>query len=73
MKPNRHKMALLTWSVVYPLITVLIATLDPVVDALPMPLRTLILSAIMVPVMVYVVMPAVTARFAAWLRPPAVD
>ena len=73
MKPNRHKMALLTWVVVYPLITVLIAMLDPVVGVLPMPLRTLVLTAIMVPVMVYLAMPRVTAHFGAWLNSQAHD
>lgn len=68
MNTNRHKLALLTWTVVYPLITILIAALDPVVGALPMPLRTLVLTAVMVPVMVYLAMPAMTARFAGWLR-----
>ena len=68
MRPNRHRMALLTWAIVYPLITVLVATLDPVVGALPMPLRTLVLTAIMVPVMVYLAMPAATGRFATWLH-----
>ena len=65
--PNRHKMALLTWAVVYPMITVLIAVLDPVLGAVPMPLRTLLLTALMVPAMVYVVLPFATARLNGWL------
>lgn len=68
MIPDRHRMALLTWLVVYPLITVLIALLEPLLGALPLPLRTLVLTGIMVPAMVYVAMPFAMARFAAWLR-----
>lgn len=66
-QPNRHRMALLTWAVVYPLITTLLAVLEPLVGGLPVPLRTLVVSAILVPVMVYLAMPAATSRFRNWL------
>ncbi len=65
--PNRHKMALLTWAVVYPMITLLLAVLEPALGTMPMPLRTLLLSALMVPAMVYVVLPFATARLNGWL------
>ena len=65
--PQRYKMAVLTWFVVYPMITLLLAVLDPVLGTLPMPVRTLVLTLIMVPAMVYVAMPFATARFRAWL------
>ncbi|WP_422037301.1 hypothetical protein [Roseibium sp.] len=67
-KPNRHKMALLTWLVVYPMITVLLAVLEPVLSNAAMPLRTLILSLIMVPAMVYGAMPFATTRLSRWLN-----
>lgn len=64
----KARMAILTWAVVYPLITGLLAVLDPVLTGLPMPLRTLVLSAIMVPIMVYLAMPAATSRLSNWLN-----
>ena len=67
MKPNRHKMALLTWLVVYPLITTLLALLEPLVGSLALPLRTLLLSAIMVPAMAYLALPFVITRLNGWL------
>ncbi len=67
MTPNRHKLALLTWAVVYPMITGLLAVLEPVVGSLPTPLRALVLTAVMVPGMFYVAMPFVTARLRYWL------
>ena len=67
MKPNRHKMALLTWLAVYPLITVLSALLEPLVGNLSLPLRTLLLSVVMVPAMVYLALPFVTRRLDGWL------
>ena len=71
MIAGRHRMALLTWLVVYPLITLLLALLEPLLGALPLPLRTLVLTGIMVPAMVYLAMPFATARLAVWLRPDA--
>jgi antibiotic biosynthesis monooxygenase (ABM) superfamily enzyme len=67
MGTNRHRTALLTWAVVYPLVTGLLAVLDPFIGSLAMPIRTLVLTAIMVPVMVYLAMPIVTSRLADWM------
>ena len=67
MKPNRHRMALLTWLLVYPLITLLLAGLDPLLQDLPLPLRTLAVTAVMVPLLVYLALPYATARLRAWL------
>ena len=64
-----HKLAFLTWAVVYPLITGLLLVLEPMLDGLPVYLRTLLLTAILVPVMVYLAMPFATRRLASWLRP----
>ena len=67
-KPNKHKMALITWLVVYPMITVLLAVLEPVLSDVAMPLRTLVLSLVMVPALVYGAMPFATARMNGWLN-----
>ncbi|MEM7569191.1 MAG: hypothetical protein AAF337_05290 [Pseudomonadota bacterium] len=61
--------ALLTWAVVYPLITGLLLLLEPFVSGFALPLRTLILSSIMVPLMVYVAMPAARNLAGPWLDP----
>lgn len=65
--PNRHRMALLTWAVVYPMITVLLVLLEPVLGGVATPVRTLLVTLIMVPAMVYVAMPFATSRLAGWL------
>ena len=70
-RPGKHRMALLTWLVVYPMFTALLAVLEPVLSEAAMPLRTLVLSVIMVPAMVYGVMPFATARLQAWLTEPS--
>ncbi len=65
----RVRTAVVTWLVAYPIITFLLATLEPVVVGWPMPLRALLLSAIMVPIMVFWALPAATALFKEFLSP----
>jgi len=67
MTTRKHKTAILTWAVVYPLITTLLAVLEPLLGSLPMPLRTLILTVIMVPVMVYLAMPLASRLAGRWM------
>ena len=69
--PPRHKMAVVTWLAVYPLITGIFFVLGDLLLRPPLGLRTLILTAIMVPTMFYVVMPTMTRLFARWLYPSA--
>lgn len=65
---RKHRTAILTWAVVYPLITTLLAVLEPLLGGLPMPLRTLILTVIMVPAMVYLAMPLANRVAARWME-----
>lgn len=64
---SRLRLALVTWAVVWPLITGLLLALDHVVADLPVPLRTLILSGLMVPIMSYAAMPLALRALRAWL------
>lgn len=52
--------ALLTWIAIWPLITALLLFGDPYLAGLPLPIRTLVLTAILVPLMSFVVMPRLT-------------
>ena len=67
--PSRHRMAFVTWAAIYPLITLILALLGPWLLTLPLPLRTLVLTAVLVPAMTYLVMPWVTRRLRPWLYP----
>ena len=62
---SRARGALLTWIAIWPLITGLLLIGDPLLAALPLPLRTLVLTAILVPLMSFVVMPRLTR----WANP----
>ena len=60
MAPRRYRAALLSWLAVYPTITVLLAASEAALHGLPLPLRTLIVTAIMVPTTAFVAQPLVT-------------
>ncbi|MEW2219843.1 hypothetical protein AB0939_11125 [Streptomyces sp. NPDC006990] len=56
--PSAHRRALITWIAVYPTITVALGVLGPPTATLPLPVRTLILTLIVVPVSAYALIPA---------------
>jgi len=67
--PKRWKIALLTWIAIYPTITILLAVMNNILDKIDlMPIRTLILTLIVVPFMVYLIVPFLQKRFAKWLE-----
>ncbi|MBD0691692.1 hypothetical protein [Streptomyces sp. CBMA123] len=55
--PSVHRRALLTWLAVYPTITTAFLLLGPYLGNLPLALRTLVMTALVVPVVVYALMP----------------
>jgi antibiotic biosynthesis monooxygenase (ABM) superfamily enzyme len=67
--PPRHKMALVTWLAVFPLITVISTVLQNWLAPLPIPFRVMVVTAIAVPTMTYLLMPQMTRLFAGWLYP----
>jgi len=68
--PARFKMALVTLLAIYPLSTVLNLALGVLLAWLPLLLRSLVLSALLVGLMTYLVMPWMTSIFAPWLFGP---
>jgi antibiotic biosynthesis monooxygenase (ABM) superfamily enzyme len=65
--PSRYKVALLTWAAAYATITLILALLGPAMAPWPLPLRTLVLSVLMVAALTWVVMPLLTRLFRHWL------
>ena len=67
--PPRHRMALLTWVGIWPLVSLALWAVAPRLGSLPFLARTAFITALTVLAMTYVVMPRL-ARFAApWLQP----
>lgn len=66
--PKKWKFALLVWCFIYPAITLLSMTVLPYLMDFPAPVRTLILSLILVPLMAFIYIPFINKRFFVWLR-----
>lgn len=64
----KHKRAFLVWLAIYPLVTVLFFILGEYLGRFPIPVRTLILTLIAVPVMVYGILPFYHKVFDKWLN-----
>lgn len=64
----KHKGAFLIWLAIYPLITALFYLIGDFVVQFPIPIRTLIITLIAVPTVVYVILPFYQKVFAKWLN-----
>ena len=69
--PPRYKMATVTLLALFPAIQLAQLTLVPLLQLLPLPslLQSLIITAILVLLMTYVLMPRMTKLFSGWLYP----
>jgi uncharacterized protein len=66
--PPRWKMAVLTWIAIYPALILVSLALAPVLGTWPMPLRLLLMTLILVPLMTWVLMPALARAARRWLH-----
>ena len=66
-KPPRYKLALVTWLGVYPTLTVILALLGPAMETWPLPLRTLLVSVVMVVVLSWLILPLLTRVLQGWM------
>jgi antibiotic biosynthesis monooxygenase (ABM) superfamily enzyme len=67
MKSEKAKRTLLIWLAIYPLITILFYLLGDVIKPLPIPIKTMVLTLIAVPTVVYVILPFYMKLFKRWL------
>jgi antibiotic biosynthesis monooxygenase (ABM) superfamily enzyme len=66
--PKKWKMAIVVWLAIYPLITIVFLLFGKyLVQINPIPLRTLIMTVILVPLMVFLVMPLIQKLLKNWL------
>jgi antibiotic biosynthesis monooxygenase (ABM) superfamily enzyme len=66
-QPPKYKTAIMIWVVIYPTINMIMLVLGNSLNTLALPLRTLIMTVILVPLMVYVLLPIATKIFNKWL------
>ena len=66
-RPPRYKLAVVTWAGAYAVITLILWLLGPSMASWPLPVRTLLISVIMVITLTWVVIPALTRLLRPWL------
>lgn len=66
--PSVHIRVLATWLAVYPSITVAQLLFTPVLEPYAVPLRVLVITGVVVPLVVYVLVPRLLRTFAALPR-----
>lgn len=66
--PKKWKYALMVWIAIYPAITLLSYLIGNEIKALPLAARTLIMTGILVPLMVYVLLPMLRKILGNWLN-----
>lgn len=66
-QPPRWKMAVMIWLGIYPTITTALWVLSPFIRPLPLPLKTLCLTLVVVPTMVWVMLPLLQKILHKWL------
>jgi uncharacterized protein len=64
-----YKMALLTWLTIFPLITLVVVALDPLLEKLDLVPRLAVTTGLTVPIMTWLVMPRITRLLRSWLYP----
>ena len=67
--PPRYKMAIVTWVAIFILIVIINLLFGGFLASLPMLLRSLVLTVVLVALMTYLVMPRMTRLFSWWLYP----
>jgi antibiotic biosynthesis monooxygenase (ABM) superfamily enzyme len=66
--PPRWKTAVVVWLAIYPSLTLILWLAGPTIRDWPVALRTLVLTAVLVPLMVFVLLPALQHLLGPWLR-----
>jgi uncharacterized protein len=67
--PRPYKMALVTWVTIFPLITLVVRVLNPLLERLTLVPRLAVTTAVTVPIMTWLVMPRITRLLRTWLYP----
>jgi antibiotic biosynthesis monooxygenase (ABM) superfamily enzyme len=67
--PARWKTAVVVWLAIYPVLTFVLWLAGLTIRNWPVALRTLVLTVVIVPLMVYVLIPTIQRVLAPWLRP----
>ncbi|MFY7988822.1 MAG: hypothetical protein ACOVNP_08080 [Flavobacterium sp.] len=67
-QPPKWKFAVMVWLAIYPTITLVTFLIGDYIKNLPLPLKTLIMTGILVPLMVFVLLPILRKLMSNWLN-----
>lgn len=67
--PPKYKMTVVSWLALYPTVTLIFLLFGPWLEQIPLLLRTLLITAVVMVCMSYLLMPRFTRWFAFWLFP----
>jgi antibiotic biosynthesis monooxygenase (ABM) superfamily enzyme len=66
-QPPKWKFAIMVWLVIYPTITLVSLLIGDYIKNWPLPLKTLLMTGILVPLMVFVLLPLLRKLLGDWL------
>jgi hypothetical protein len=64
----KWKFSVMVWFAIYPAITLLTYLIGDLIKKLPLPIKTLIMTGILVPLMVFVLLPILRKLMGNWLN-----
>lgn len=67
--PPKYKITLVSWLALYPAVSLIFLVFGDFLQPIPLLLRTMIITGVLMPLMSYVLMPRFTRWFAFWLYP----
>lgn len=67
-EPPKWKNVIIVWLAIYPTITFVTYLIGDKIKNLPLPIKTLIMTGLLVPLMVYVLLPFLKKIMANWLN-----
>nr|WP_298659888.1 hypothetical protein [uncultured Flavobacterium sp.] len=67
-QPPKWKFAIMVWLAIYPTITLVTFFIGDYIKQLPLPLKTLLLTGILVPLMVFILLPLLRNVLGNWLN-----
>lgn len=67
-QPPKWKFAVMVWLAIYPTITLVTFLIGDYIKNFPLPLKTLIMTGILVPLMVFVLLPILRKLMDNWLN-----
>ena len=67
-QPSKWKFAIFVWLAIYPTITLVSFLIGDIIKSWPLPFKTLLMTGILVPLMVFILLPLLRKLLGNWLH-----